>query len=417
MTTRSGIALAALAVVVAAAGTARAQAQAQADRGAQGRIELGGFLGPHIYSEDSALGFVEGVDTSLRSTVALGPRLGWQALRWVALEAELQLAVTSTREFDVDVFTVDLRGHARVDLPLRLPVLPFVLVGVGAPTSLSEKRGFFGSDVQWEVYGGAGARFEPRRGINLRLDVRVLMLPARGDQAVTSELEGFLSAYVPIGGGDHAERARRRDPEAEVADRDGDGLLDPVDSCPTRAEDGDGYKDDDGCPDIDNDMDHVLDIADKCPAEPELPNGYMDDDGCNDEVPEDIAKLVGPIDDVRFNSTSVELRTDSRKSLARIARVMLAHPSVRFEVLGYTDDREVEAVDGEEPEAQEAREAELGEARAKAVIAYLITQGIGEWRLLPTGRGRADPVDSNDSTRGRLHNRRVELAIKVPPPL
>lgn len=100
-------------------------------------------------------------------------------------------------------------------------------------------------------------------------------------------------------------------PREAPKDRDGDGLLDANDRCPDQPEDVDGFQDDDGCPEADNDNDGVTDIADKCPVEPgpvatfgcpvtdkdedgvsdqkdacpnepEDKDGYKDDDGCPD---------------------------------------------------------------------------------------------------------------------------------------
>jgi outer membrane protein OmpA-like peptidoglycan-associated protein len=94
-------------------------------------------------------------------------------------------------------------------------------------------------------------------------------------------------------------------------DRDGDGILDPVDQCPDTPEDFDGFQDEDGCPEVDNDGDGIIDGADKCPNEagpmqnqgcpikdrdgdginddldkcpnePEDKDGFEDDDGCPD---------------------------------------------------------------------------------------------------------------------------------------
>ncbi len=74
--------------------------------------------------------------------------------------------------------------------------------------------------------------------------------------------------------------------EKPPQDTDGDGLLDPQDDCPRRAEDRDGFEDADGCPDPDNDGDGILDADDQCRDEPETQNGHEDEDGCPDEVPD-----------------------------------------------------------------------------------------------------------------------------------
>ena len=68
--------------------------------------------------------------------------------------------------------------------------------------------------------------------------------------------------------------------EPSLGDRDGDGLRDDVDQCPTEPEDFDDFADEDGCPDPDNDRDGILDVDDECPMVPEDRDGDADEDGC-----------------------------------------------------------------------------------------------------------------------------------------
>ncbi len=65
-------------------------------------------------------------------------------------------------------------------------------------------------------------------------------------------------------------------------DPDGDGILGDKDACPNDPEDKDGWKDDDGCPEDDDDPDgdKILGKADKCPDKPEDKDGWKDADGC-----------------------------------------------------------------------------------------------------------------------------------------
>lgn len=65
-------------------------------------------------------------------------------------------------------------------------------------------------------------------------------------------------------------------------DNDNDGIPDSADKCPNKAEDRDGFEDGDGCPEPDNDNDGIPDVADRCPNEPETMNGFNDLDGCPD---------------------------------------------------------------------------------------------------------------------------------------
>lgn len=70
--------------------------------------------------------------------------------------------------------------------------------------------------------------------------------------------------------------------EPASLDSDGDGVRDKDDSCPTDAEDLDGYLDGDGCPEADNDADGIPDGSDKCPDEAEDIDTFEDEDGCPD---------------------------------------------------------------------------------------------------------------------------------------
>lgn len=66
------------------------------------------------------------------------------------------------------------------------------------------------------------------------------------------------------------------------ADSDHDGLPDRLDLCPLAAEDYDGFRDEDGCPDPDNDEDGIPDVRDLAPDYPEDYDGYLDEDGVPD---------------------------------------------------------------------------------------------------------------------------------------
>jgi OmpA-OmpF porin, OOP family len=66
----------------------------------------------------------------------------------------------------------------------------------------------------------------------------------------------------------------------DLRDADGDGVSDSADRCAGQAEDLDGYRDGDGCPDPDNDLDNVPDAQDRCPTDPEDIDQHQDEDGC-----------------------------------------------------------------------------------------------------------------------------------------
>jgi outer membrane protein OmpA-like peptidoglycan-associated protein len=68
----------------------------------------------------------------------------------------------------------------------------------------------------------------------------------------------------------------------DFRDGDRDGVYDADDQCPDQAEDRDGFKDADGCPEADNDADAIPDVSDKCPNEVEDLDQHQDEDGCPD---------------------------------------------------------------------------------------------------------------------------------------
>jgi outer membrane protein OmpA-like peptidoglycan-associated protein len=90
--------------------------------------------------------------------------------------------------------------------------------------------------------------------------------------------------FAGLGWTQPGERAPPPPPPAPP-DTDGDGVADDQDACVDSPEDVDGFRDTDGCPEVDNDADGLADTHDKCPAEAETRNDYQDEDGCPDKAP------------------------------------------------------------------------------------------------------------------------------------
>ena len=412
---RSRLSLAAAVTLVAAA----------APRLAAGEpLEVGAFFGPRFFSDDAELGAAETVRTTLDTSVAFGPRIARPLFGWLVPEAELALSPATTREHDVSVLWLEPRVQARFVWP-EGQVRPFAVLGVGVPMTASEKRGIYASDVSWEGYGGIGAQFSPGRGLSFRVDVRVGVTdgfqdPVTGGSPVAIEVEALAGLYVELGRDAPVRRRLDEAPRPGPRDRDGDELADDADRCPDRPEDLDGFEDGDGCPDIDNDLDRVLDIADACPAIPETYNGFDDEDGCQDTVPSDLGVILGTVEGLLYNPGLTEVRGTADQALARIVTLLEKYPSVRIVVVGHTDDREaeIEAIEGEPPEEaaarQEAALVELARERAAAVADALVERGIPRGRIVVDGAGVAEAVSDNESPRGRLRNRRVELRLFVP---
>jgi outer membrane protein OmpA-like peptidoglycan-associated protein len=265
---------------------------------------------------------------------------------------------------------------------------------------------------------------------------------------------------------DSAAQALRRSPpdRCRDGDTDRDGVPDRLDRCPREPEDKDGFEDADGCPDPDNDKDGVLDARDKCPNEPEDVDGFQDDDGCpdldddGDGVPdaqdrcprdaedkdgfEDADGCPDPDNDkdgypdgsdkcpnepgpsggdgcpgryrfinvtsekielrqtVFFRTSKAEIMSKSYPLLDEVAAALQSRPALKVRVEGHTDSR-----------GDRLLNTRLSQARADAVLAYLVGRGVAAQRLEARGFGPDQPIETNKTAAGREKNRRVEFVI------
>ncbi len=106
------------------------------------------------------------------------------------------------------------------------------------------------------------------------------------------------------------------------------------------------------------------------------------------------------ITNIYFDFNSTELNEAERTQIERLA-IYLKKNQKRCYFIGYTDNKGTQAYN-----------QKLSEDRAKAVIAYLISQGIDAQRLNWSGKSFANPIENNDSEEGRAQNRRVEIVLE-----
>lgn len=193
-------------------------------------------------------------------------------------------------------------------------------------------------------------------------------------------------------------RGARVDVRGCPADADLDGVADGIDRCPDTPPGA--SVDPSGCP-RDSDGDRVWDGLDRCPAT--APGTPVETDGCP-RAPPPIVIAFTPerrsveLRGVTFESGRAQLLPGSYVILDEVVRVLQANPDWRIEVAGYTDNT-----------GSPATNRRLSQARAGAVRAYLLQQGVAPERLVARGYGPADPVDTNTTALGRARNRRVEL--------
>lgn len=107
-------------------------------------------------------------------------------------------------------------------------------------------------------------------------------------------------------------------------------------------------------------------------------------------------------DDMLFPVGSAELSKGAAVRLQEVARILRNTPKAQVVVAGYTDSTGTASYN-----------QELSRRRAEAVRTYLVRQGVGSQRIELVGFGEASPVASNDTSTGRMSNRRVELEVRA----
>lgn len=102
---------------------------------------------------------------------------------------------------------------------------------------------------------------------------------------------------------------------------------------------------------------------------------------------------------IYFDTGKSEIKPESDKALAEIAKLLKNEPGLKLNVVGHTDNTGVMDVN-----------MKLSQARAEAVVQTLASKyGIAAGRLKGYGVGPLAPVAANDSEAGKSKNRRVEL--------
>ncbi|MDP2805905.1 MAG: OmpA family protein [Gallionellaceae bacterium] len=103
-----------------------------------------------------------------------------------------------------------------------------------------------------------------------------------------------------------------------------------------------------------------------------------------------------------FASGSAVLNKSASAELAKAVEFAAVNKEADLAITGYTDDR-----------GDAAKNVKLSAARAEAVKAYLIKNGVAADRLSAKGEGAANPVADNKTAEGRAKNRRVEIGAVV----
>ena len=213
-------------------------------------------------------------------------------------------------------------------------------------------------------------------------------------------------------------------------DSDGDGIVDSLDQCELTPEDKDNYLDDDGCPEPDNDLDGLLDAADKCPNAPEDLDGYEDDDGCPE--PDNDKDTVPDVKDQcpnEIGSTTQEplgcpgnrlvVVTDCEVKITQQIHFETNKDKIRPEsfpvldavvdVLNKNPKITLDVQGHTDNKGAPKYNKDLSNRRAHSVMKYLLQHGIASSRLTAIGYGMERPIVDNGSESNRALNRRVQF--------
>ncbi|MBL8619213.1 MAG: OmpA family protein [Deltaproteobacteria bacterium] len=113
------------------------------------------------------------------------------------------------------------------------------------------------------------------------------------------------------------------------------------------------------------------------------------------------AKRIEINEAVHFALGSAEIDAQSHALLDEVAEILTANPSItKLEVQGHTDSS-----------GDPAQNRALSQARAEAVVGYLVGKGVAADRLSAKGFGPDMPLGPEASEEAKAANRRVELHV------
>ena len=107
------------------------------------------------------------------------------------------------------------------------------------------------------------------------------------------------------------------------------------------------------------------------------------------------------LNNIQFEFGDSTLLESSVRELTLVLDMLMSRPDISIRVDGHTDDV-----------GPEESNLALSEARARAVVAWLVDHGIADSRLSYRGFGESAPVASNEIAEGRRKNRRTDLIIR-----
>ncbi|HWZ59103.1 MAG TPA: OmpA family protein [Gemmatimonadaceae bacterium] len=105
-------------------------------------------------------------------------------------------------------------------------------------------------------------------------------------------------------------------------------------------------------------------------------------------------------DRLLFEPNAATLAPSSNEQLHNVAKILVAYPTARATIGGYTDNT-----------GDADANVKLSQDRASNVVSQLVVLGVAPNRLTAKGYGAAHPVADNNTDIGRSQNRRISIRI------
>jgi outer membrane protein OmpA-like peptidoglycan-associated protein len=103
---------------------------------------------------------------------------------------------------------------------------------------------------------------------------------------------------------------------------------------------------------------------------------------------------------IYFATGKATLTPNAEAALEQVYKILKEHPELKVEIGGHTDNL-----------GGKAKNLKLSQARAEAVVQWLVAKGIPGGQMTAKGYGSDVPVASNKTKVGREQNRRIEVKV------
>jgi|GEM_PF-2740692 len=113
-----------------------------------------------------------------------------------------------------------------------------------------------------------------------------------------------------------------------------------------------------------------------------------------------LRRRMATIDPIRYAQGETDLKEQQTRVLIQVKEVLMVYPEARFEIVGHTCNL-----------GRNADNLKLSRERSKALLDFLVRQGIPAERLKSLGVGDSQPAVPNRDEASRRKNRRVEVHI------